>query len=253
MKPSHAWLTDTAGGSSALSFTFPAFHLALHTLRVSVPSQRSSTCLPHMELLRPVSWWEQRTQTCKNDYFNPVMSELCVISCSGLLAKWSHLSQKKSSPLLELQGANSHLLSETVRKAESVTAPPQLAFQKISDPAVANSCTRLSAPQNWYPRCQLMKSNGWFSGTGCPCTAPTTLHHYSAPEQQGYFALKKKVEDFQKKSVCTNDEECWLMLQIVRLKTVFAWALFCSIDNLQLILTALCWGNNLTSLQLLAS
>lgn len=164
-----------------LTLTLLALHLAMQTLRVSVPSQCFSTCKPHMKLLAPVSCWEQRTPTCKNDYLNPVMSELCVISCSGLLAKWSHLSGKKAMVAAGTKLTPAVWDCEKGRKHDPSTCSPTL-FE-ISDPAVANSCTVLSAPQNRYPRCQLMKSKCWCSVAGFYCIVPTTPYHYSTPEQ----------------------------------------------------------------------
>lgn len=127
-------------------------------LRSTSPSTRCECQFSHRGPVHASHTWNCWLQ-CPDESSAPKLAKTTIsillsLSCVSFpaqdyLQSGVTFHRKKSSPLLELQGANSHLLSETVRKAESVTAPhPQLAFQKISDPAATNSCTRLSAPQN---------------------------------------------------------------------------------------------------------
>lgn len=108
------------------------------------------TGVQYMLATRGACWLQGPDESSAPKLVKTTISILLCLSCvsfSALDYLQSGVTFHRKKALVAA-GANSHLLSETVRKAESVTPPHQLAFQKISDPAAANSCTRLSAPQN---------------------------------------------------------------------------------------------------------
>lgn len=166
---SHVVLLTTASASHTSCLTPRRPHPASVN-----PLTEVQNMLATHETASSVSCWDQHTQIGKNDYLNPLMSELCVISCSGLVAKWSHLSQKKkkkTSPLPRLQGPNPHLLSKTVRKAESMTPsslsnPSRYSIQQWPTAAPCSQRHRIDAqthsdkkPRLVFSRSALLRSS----------------------------------------------------------------------------------------------
>lgn len=100
-------------------------------LHSTSPSTRCECQFPHRGPAHASHTWNCWLQ-CPDESSAPklvktTVSNLLCLSCVSFpaldyLQSGVTFHRKESPPLLELQGANSHLLSETVRKAESVTA-----------------------------------------------------------------------------------------------------------------------------------
>lgn len=157
------------------ALTLPALHLAIHTLSVS-----SLTVVQYMLATHETAGSTVLLGAAHSNLEKWLFKSCYVwVVCNFLL--WSHLSGKKAMVAAGTKVTPAVCDCEAGRK-HGPSARCQTLF-KISDPAVANSCTVLSAPQNRYPRCHLMKSKGWFSVAGFYWIVPTTPYPCSTPEQ----------------------------------------------------------------------
>lgn len=145
------------------------------------------------------------------------MSELCVISCSGLLAKWSHLSGKKA-----VAAAGTKLTPAVWDCGESGKHDPQLAFKPSSRYSIQQWPT--AAPCSQRHRIDTPDNSWWKAKARFYCIVPTTISTTKVPQSNcrvESFGTQKWVFIRFFFLICLH----WFVkVADFWLKTVFAWA-----------------------------